>query len=496
MALAPVIRFSKPQLPSVGTVVILVGEGLAAGPGASGLVAGAGRATSAAGFAGKAQAMLDIVAPAGSELDRILMVGLGAVADLDGRAWLKLGGVVGGKLKELKAKAVTVLAEMPDGEAVSADDIAEFALGLRLRFYEFDSYKTKKPDEPPTALALTIAVRKHEKARLAFAEREAIATGVELARDVVNEPPNVLGTEEFAAKAEALREHGVAVEVLGAEEMRKHGMGAFLGVAQGSHRPPLIVVLKWNGASEKHAPVAFVGKGVVFDSGGISIKPGGGMEDMKGDMGGAAAVIGLITALALRKAKVNAVGLLALVENMPDGDAQRPGDIVTTASGQTIEIINTDAEGRLILADTLWYAQEIMKPAAIIDLATLTGACIVALGQHHAGLFSNDDVLAERLHGAGEATGEKVWRLPLGPEYDKMIDSKFADMKNTGGRHAGAITAAQLLKRFVGDVPWAHLDIAGTAMGSPDTEISRSWASGFGVRLLERLVADHYERRK
>ena len=251
--------------------------------------------------------------------------------------------------------------------------------------------------------------------------------------------------------------------------------------------------MQWKGGKAKDAPIAFVGKGVVFDSGGISIKPGAGMEEMKGDMGGAAAVAGLMHALAARKAKVNAVGIIGLVENMPDGNAQRPGDIVTSMSGQTIEIINTDAEGRLVLADALWYCNDRFKPRFMINLATLTGAILVALGNQHAGLFSNDDELAARLSAAGEATGEKLWRMPLGSEYDKLIDTKNADMKNTGGRSAGSITAAQFLKRFVDDTPWAHLDVAGTAMGSPSSEINQSWASGFGVRLLDRLVADHYE---
>jgi leucyl aminopeptidase len=251
--------------------------------------------------------------------------------------------------------------------------------------------------------------------------------------------------------------------------------------------------MKWNGGKAKDKPVAFIGKGVVFDTGGISIKPAGGMEDMKGDMGGAAAVTGLMHTLAARKAKANVIGIIGLVENMPDGNAQRPGDIVTSMSGQTIEVINTDAEGRLVLGDALWYCKETFKPKFMINLATLTGAIMIALGQHHAGLFSNDDELAGNLASAAEATGEPVWRMPMGPEYDKLIDSKFADMKNVGGRFGGAITAAQFLKRFVGDVPWVHLDVAGTAMSSPSTDINQSWGSGYGVRLLDRLVADHYE---
>jgi leucyl aminopeptidase len=322
----------------------------------------------------------------------------------------------------------------------------------------------------------------------------AIADGVVLARDLVNEPANVLYPGEFARRASGLSKLGVNVEVLDVAAMRKLGMGALLGVGQGSAHESKVVVMRWNGGKRGTDPIAFIGKGVCFDTGGISIKPAQGMEDMKGDMAGAACVVGLMHALAARKAKVNAVGAIGLVENMPDGKAQRPGDIVKTMSGQTIEIINTDAEGRLVLADVLHYVNKRFKPKFMINLATLTGAIIVALGQEYAGLFSNDERLCERLAKAGEATGERVWRMPLGPEYDKMIDSKFADMKNTGGRWAGSITAAQLLQRFVNKTPWAHLDVAGTAMGSPQTEINRSWGSGWGVRLLDRLVEDYYER--
>jgi leucyl aminopeptidase len=317
---------------------------------------------------------------------------------------------------------------------------------------------------------------------------------VVLARDLINEPANVLYPIEFARRASALTKLGVGVEVLDVAAMRKLGMGALLGVGQGSEHDSRLVVMRWNGGKRGADPVAFIGKGVCFDTGGISIKPAQGMEDMKGDMAGAACVVGLMHALAVRKAKVNAVGAIGLVENMPDGKAYRPGDILKTMSGQTIEIINTDAEGRLVLADVLHYVNKRFKPKFMINLATLTGAIIVSLGQEYAGLFSNNDKLVERLVKAGEATGERVWRMPLGPEYDKLIDSKFADMKNTGGRWAGSITAAQLLQRFVDKTPWAHLDIAGTALGSPQTEINRSWSSGWGVRLLDRLVEDYYEK--
>jgi len=402
--------------------------------------------------------------------------------------------VLAGKLNS-GSEAVTVLAELPDA-AMQPDQAATIAAGARLRAYRFDRYKTKKKDgENGTLRAqLSLAVEDVAAARKAFAGTAHIVDGVVLARELVNEPPNVLYPEEFARRAAQLRKLGVIVEILDTKAMTKLGMGALLGVAQGSARPGRTVIMRYNGGKRGEAPVAFVGKGVCFDTGGISIKGAANMEDMKGDMGGAACVVGLMHALAARKARVNAVGAIGLVENMPDGNAQRPGDIVTSMSGQTIEIINTDAEGRLVLADVLWYVAKKFKPKFMIDLATLTGAIMVALGTEHAGLFSNNDELAERLVKAGIDTGERVWRMPLAPEYDKLIDSQFADMKNTGGRHGGSITAAQFLQRFVDNTPWAHLDIAGTAMGAPKTDINQSWGSGFGVRLLERLVADYYEK--
>ena len=276
--------------------------------------------------------------------------------------------------------------------------------------------------------------------------------------------------------------------------MKKLGMGALLGVAQGSPFEPRLVVMRWNGGKKGDKPIAFVGKGVTFDTGGVSIKPAAGMEDMKGDMGGAACVTGLMLGLAKRKAKCNVIGAIGLVENAIDGAAQRPGDIVKSMSGQTIAVLNTDAEGRLILADVLWYVQDKFKPKFMVNLATLTGAILVALGKEHAGLFSNNDELSSRITAAGLETGEKVWRMPLTPAYDKMIDSDIADMKNIGGRFAGSITAAQFLQRFVNKVPWAHLDIAGTAMDAEKSAINQSWGSGWGVRLLNKLVKDHYER--
>ncbi|TBW39768.1 leucyl aminopeptidase [Siculibacillus lacustris] len=495
----PSIAFAKPAVPATGTLVILIGEDLVLPPTAAALDGATNgflaRAVAKAAFKAKRFGILDVVAPHGLDLDRVLLLGLGKPAEFEEKDWPRLGGALAAKLVELKVATATVLLERGDGVGIDAEVAADFGLGVRLRAWSFDRYKTKKKDDDAeTALALTLAVDGHAAARKAWNARSAIADGVALTRELISEPANHLGTVEFAARAEKLSKLGVEVEVLGEKDLKKAGWGALLGVAQGSARPPRVVIMRWNGGDKDDAPIAFVGKGVVFDSGGISIKPASGMEDMKGDMGGAAVVTGLLHALAARKAKVNVVGAIGLVENMPDADAQRPGDVVTSLSGQTIEVINTDAEGRLVLADLLWHVKEKVQPALIVDLATLTGAVLVALGKLNAGLFSNSDELSDRLAAAGKATGETVWRMPLSADYDKLIDSQWADMKNTGGRDAGSITAAQFLKRFVGDVPWAHLDIAGTAMGSPATELNKAWASGWGVRLLDRLVADHYEK--
>jgi leucyl aminopeptidase len=491
------LTFSKFEKIADGVAVIFTNAELAVSAEAEAALPGVGslvkRAATADHFKGAALASLDILAPADLPVSRVIAISLGKPEELAATDWVKLGGAALGKLPA-SAKAATVILDLP-GTTVSADQSADFSLGARLRAYSFEQYKTrKKDDKAPRNLTLTLACGHDGHAKKAGKTREALAAGVNLARDLVNEPPNVLFPEEFAKRASALSELGVEIDVLDEKAMKKLGMGALLGVGQGSKHDSRVVVMHWNGAKhDDAAPIAFIGKGVTFDTGGISIKPAAGMEDMKGDMGGAACVVGLMHALAARKAKVNAIGAIGIVENMPDGNAQRPGDIVTSMSGQTIEIINTDAEGRLVLADVLWYIQDKYKPRFMVDLATLTGAILVALGQEHAGLFSNNDELATRLHGAGQATGERVWRMPLGPDYDKLIDSKFADMKNTGGRNGGSITAAQFLQRFVNDTPWAHLDIAGTAMGSPSSEINRSWGAGWGVRLLDRLVGEHYE---
>ncbi|QWG21525.1 leucyl aminopeptidase [Bradyrhizobium sediminis] len=454
------------------------------------------RAADANRFKGKSGSTLDILAPEALKASRLIVVGAGKLSALKDNDFLKFGGTAAGKLLGGNT-AMTIVAELPD-RAMNPEQAAAVASGVRLRAYKFDRYKTRKKDAEDTAVRadVSLAVGDVAAARKAFAPGAHVVDGVIMARELVNEPPNVLYPVEFARRASQLKKLGVDVEVLDVKAMTKLGMGALLGVAQGSTRPGRMVVMRWNGGKKGEQPVAFVGKGVCFDTGGISIKPAGSMEDMKGDMGGAACVVGLMHALAARKAKLNVVGAIGLVENMPDGNAQRPGDIVTSMSGQTIEIINTDAEGRLVLADVLWYVAKKFKPRFMVDLATLTGAIMVALGTEYAGLFSNNDELAERLTKAGLATGERVWRMPLGPEYDKQIDSQFADMKNTGTRHGGSITAAQFLQRFVDDTPWAHLDVAGTAMGAPKSEINQSWGSGYGVRLLDRLVAEYYEAKK
>ncbi|MFD2236065.1 leucyl aminopeptidase [Aureimonas populi] len=498
MAAKPIIEFVPLQTPAGGVLVAFAQDG-AALPASLGedLSALAGRASSVGQFKGKSLSSVEAVTAEGQGIDRLVVIGTHAEGAYGEEDWLKLGGTVAAKAKG--AESVTVWGERAAGP-LSPAEVSAIAVGALLRAYEFDRYKTEKASkkeneaQEKAPATLRFAVADVEAARAAFAASQEVAEGVLLARDLVNEPANILTTIEYASRIAELSQVGVDVEILDEAKMRELKMHALLGVAQGSAMPPRLCIMRWNGADNDEAPVAFVGKGVVFDTGGISIKPAAGMEDMKGDMGGSAAVVGLMRALAGRKARVNAVGVVGLVENAVDGKAQRPGDIVTAMSGTTIEVLNTDAEGRLVLADALWYCQDRFKPKFMVNLATLTGAIIVALGHHHAGLFSNNDELAERLSAAGRATGEKVWRLPLAKEYDKLIEGKFADIRNIGGgRAAGSITAAQFLQRFVNDVPWAHLDVAGTAMASPSSEYNRSWASGFGVRLLDRLVAEHYE---
>src|SRR5580698_2932197 len=488
------IAFAKPALPKSGALVLLMGEGempsgvwQQADEATGGAIA---RALAAAEFKGAKGKTCTILAP-GAGLSRVIVVGLGKPAEFAPLVFEEAGGATAALL--FREPAATIGAH-----AFSPDQAAQVALGATLRSYRFDRYRTKeKPEDKPKLAKLTLLVAEPARAKAAWEPLVGVANGVFLTRDLVSEPANVLNPAEMANRCKKLIELGVKVDVLGPRELTRLGFGALLGVAQGSVNEPRMVVMQWNGASgrgrKRDKPLAFIGKGVTFDTGGISIKPAGGMEDMKWDMGGAGTVIGLMAALAGRKAKIDAVGLVGLVENMPSGSAQRPGDVVKSYSGQTIEVINTDAEGRLVLADVLWYCQQKFDPTFMIDLATLTGAIIIALGHEHAGMFSNNDELCQKLTAAGLATGEKLWRMPLDDAYDKQIRSEIADMKNIGGRPAGSITAAQFIQRFVNSKPWAHLDIAGMAWSTKDGPYTPKGATAFGVRLLDRLVSDHYE---
>ena len=498
------ITFSKPGLPETGVLVVGVLANRELSPSAKqldkALKGGLTGAIEASRFHGKADQGLTLLAPVGTKYKRIYAVGLGAAKEMTDLRMQALGSQIVTALGKQVDGGLSVVVDHIEGATLSSwEAAAEIAYGACLKSYRFDKYRTKeKKDDKPSLKSIKFICEKPAKARDAFEPLDRIVDGVFLTRDLVSEPSNVIYPETFAKHAKELSDIGVDVEVLGEEKMRELGMGALLGVGQGSERESKLVVMQWNGAPEKKgkekAPVAFVGKGVTFDTGGISLKPAGGMEEMKTDMGGAGVVIGLMKALAGRKAKVNAVGVVCLAENMPSGTAQRPGDVVTSMSGQTIEVLNTDAEGRLVLADALWYTKERFKPQFMVDLATLTGAMVVALGHERAGLFSNNDRLAKNLHGVGEKTGERVWRMPLGEEYDKLIKSDIADMQNIGAnRGAGSITAAQFLQRFVGTTAWAHLDIAGVTWSKKDSPAAPKGSTAFGVRLLNRLVADHYE---
>lgn len=439
-------------------------------------------------FAGKRGQNVSVIMPGSSPIERVLVIGTGDTKKITPQTLENIGGSIVAFANHAGVKSATIAAENLDGGRI--------AHGAVLRSYRFDKYFTKKTaDEKPTLEALTFTGGK--AAQKSYDALVPLQQGVFLTRDVVSEPANIINPETLSERAvEELEKLGVEVEVLDEVDMYKLGFGALLGVGQGSANESKMVVMKYNGLGKgnKSQPIAFVGKGVTFDTGGISIKPAAGMEEMKWDMGGSGVVIGLMKTLAARKAKVNVVGLVGLVENMPDGNAQRPGDVVTSYSGQTIEVLNTDAEGRLVLADVLWYTQKHFKPKFIIDLATLTGAIIIALGTSRAGLFSNNDKLADQLSKTGAKVGEEVWRLPLADVYDKQINSDIADMQNIGrDREAGSITAAQFLQRFVNDTPWAHLDIAGVAWSKKDSDICPKGGTAFGVRLLNQLVADFYE---
>ncbi|MBP0465149.1 leucyl aminopeptidase [Roseomonas sp. PWR1] len=490
----PDIAFVKPALPRAGALVLLLAEeaplsGLAAqaDKAAGGAIA---RGLEAAKFKGRKGQATTLWAPGGG-VSKVLAIGLGKEAEISDAGLEAVGGTIAGSMAMEREASIAA-------DGLTAAQAASVAFGIALKSYRFDRYRTtEKEEDKPKLERVAMGVAETAKAKAAFAPMQAIADGVFLTRDLVSEPPNVLTPVECAERCKALTKLGVEVEVLGPREMKRLGFGALLGVAQGSANEPRMVVMKWMGApkGKKPAgrPLAFIGKGVTFDTGGISIKPAGGMEDMKWDMAGAGTVIGLMAALAGRKAKADVVGIVGLVENMPSGTAQRPGDVVKTASGQTVEVINTDAEGRLVLADVIHYCIEKYDPRFMIDLATLTGAIIIALGHEHAGLFANDDTLAQRIEAAGRAVGEACWRMPLGDAYDKQIKSDIADMKNVGGRPGGSITAAQFIQRFVQGKPWAHLDIAGTAWSGKDTPTVPKGATAYGVRMLDRLVAEHYE---
>jgi len=450
------------------------------------------RAIETGTFKGGAGQIIEVLAPEWSDAGRVLLVGVGKKSAVTENGWQRAAGGLVKRLMVSGAKSLAIVGA-PDRSVA-----ANLAFGARLASYRFDLYKLNlKPEKKPTLTTVSVVTDSAAGARSDFAPLAARAEGIELARNLVSEPPNVLHPESYAERIQELTDSGLEIEVLDVAAMTKLGMGSLLGVGQGSVRGSRLVVMKWMGSKDKKsAPLALIGKGVTFDTGGISLKPGPGMQDMKGDMGGSAAVVGAMLAIAKRKAKANVVGLVGLVENMPDGNAQRPGDIVKSAAGKTIEIQNTDAEGRLVLCDVLWYAQKKFNPKAMVDLATLTGAIIISLGNEHAGVFSNNDDLVAKLTAAGKAEGEPVWRLPLGPGYDKQIDSEFADMRNIGNAgNAGSITAAQFLQRFVDDGrAWAHLDIAGTAWKpGNDNPLEPAWATGWGVRILDRLVADNYE---
>lgn len=450
------------------------------------------KAIDTSAFNGKKEEMLALLAPHGVSYSQIILIGLGKPEKLASSACQEIGGKIMASLGKCQDSHVVI--NITDEKIPHvAESIAHIAAGADTRSWKFDQYKTKKKEEAPLKELVFITPNKMHTEKC-FEPLKAINEGMKLTRHVVSEPPNVIYPESMAEIAKGLKKLGVKVEILNEKHMKKLGMGALLGVGQGSIRESQLVVLQWMNGPKGQAPVAVVGKGVTFDTGGISIKPANGMEDMKYDMAGSGVVLGLMKSLALRKAKVNVVGVMGMVENMPSGSAQRPSDIVTSMSGQTIEILNTDAEGRLVLADALWYTQDRFKPQAMIDLATLTGAINVALGWEYAGLFSNNDVLSERLTNAGKSVGEKLWQLPMGEAYDKDIDSDVADVKNTGsGRGAGSITAAQFLKRFVNDVPWAHLDIASMAWEKKGKSLIGKGASGFGVRLLNEFLIKNYE---
>ena len=448
------------------------------------------RAIAAARFEGEAGTIANFFVTADEGASQVLLVGVGN--DASAEAAEKAGAALIARLLTSGETRLVVDFTTLAGQ-IRPDAVGRFVSGAQLRSWRHDAYRTKLPPKSKVSLTEIVLVGTPEGSEAAWQRLGSVAEGVALARELVTEPANIVYPESFVERCKSLESLGIEIEVLDENVMRAVGMGALLGVAQGSARPPRLLAMRWNGGGDS-SPVAFVGKGVTFDTGGISIKPAAGMEDMKWDMGGAAAVAGAMKALAIRKAKANVIGVCGLVENMPSGTAQRPGDVVTTMSGQTVEVINTDAEGRLVLCDALTWVQRKYRPRTIIDLATLTGAMIISLGHEYGGLFANDDGLADQLLKAAASSGDPLWRMPLGAAFDKLIDSPIADIKNVGSREGGSITAAQFLKRFIEDgVRWAHLDIAGMVWASKPGTLWDKGATGFGVRLLDRFVADNFE---
>ncbi len=444
---------------------------------------------------GKKDSITVLPLPHSMSQDKVIVACAGPADKLSLREVEDLGGQVEGYLQKEKAFDTVVL-NLTTGKLVKDEVLARFCHGVTLKHWGMEKYFTKKkPEQLTQDVTLKPVFEDAKKVAPLLAELDAIKEGVYATREVVTEPANVLSPTEFAERIRALAKFGLEIEILHETKLKEMGMHSLLAVGHGSVEPSYVAVMKWSGGNAKDAPLAFVGKGVCFDTGGISIKPSRGMDEMKFDMGGAAAVYGLMKTLALRKAKVNVVGVVGLVENMPSGNAQRPGDVVKSLSGQTIECLNTDAEGRMVLADALWYTKETFKPKFMVDLATLTGAILHAFADHHTGLFSNNDDLSNNILDAGLKTGEESWRLPLSEKYDKMINSPIADVANivTSGMGAGSITAGQFLQRFVGETPWAHLDIAGTVWSKGPKALSKKGATGVGVRMLNQMIKDHYE---
>ncbi len=493
------VTFSTAALPKTGAIIIPVfedGKKAKAYQDINAKTDGAlDRAAKAASYKPKKGRFLEIMAPAGIGNGRVVLIGAGATKDFTALDAEALGGGVIARLLTSREKAAVFALDGLAAKKLNAGEMAvRIAHGARMRSYRFDKYRTTVEKDDKPALTKIVVHTSAAGAKAAFTPHEKIGDGVFLTRDLVSEPANVLYPDSFAKRCQKLTALGVKVKVLGVPEMKKLGMGSLLGVGLGSEKPSRLVAMEWMGGKKGDAPLALVGKGVTFDTGGISLKPGPGMGDMKWDMGGAGAVTGAMAALAGRKAKANVIGVIGLVENMPDGKAQRPGDVVKSMSGQTIEILNTDAEGRLVLADALWWTQETYKPETVIDLATLTGAILVALAHEFGGMFTKDDALAKKLIAAGEATGDKLWRMPLTKNHDDMIKSDIADMQNIGGKGAGSSTAAAFLGRFIKDnVSWAHLDIAGMAWNEKDTPTIPKGGSGYGVRLLDEFVRANFE---